>query len=179
MVSVSIAGGNRMSRQRRLVFRSGQEVIDEIVRLRDGGYTRSKNWSLTQICDHIAKTIDIEMRGGLKQLPWIARKLVGEPLAKWMLRYDRSPTWLMIPAPRLVRPAEVAADADDPATIEGCIEIIRMAEMFPGPVPSFPFADDISVEDWRRLNWIHAAHHLGYLLPRDSAADERRGITVG
>ena len=46
---------------RNLDFTSGDQVIAEIQRLREVGYKKTKNWNLTQICEHLTKT----MRGGM------------------------------------------------------------------------------------------------------------------
>jgi hypothetical protein len=55
--------GCRVPRKQQLDFQSADEVIREIERLRSGGYTKLKQWNLTQACEHLTKTMEGEMNG--------------------------------------------------------------------------------------------------------------------
>lgn len=79
-------------KRRSLDFHSADEVITEINRLRESGYQQLGRWNLSQICEHLAGTIQ-----------------------------------------------------------------------------DHPMVDDLSVEDWREFMWIHAAHHLGFLVPSSAS----------
>ncbi len=151
--------------RRPLTFRSAQEVLDEIDRLEKSGYQKGKNWSLSQVCDHVAKTLTMGMRGSPTRMPWILRKTIGPLMIGWIIKRGQLPT-MTLSAPKPLVPKPPKSSEDDPAKIDWCRSVIREAESFAGPLPPYPLCDDISLDDWRMLNWIHAAHHLGFLIPR-------------
>jgi hypothetical protein len=153
-----------MSR-RELVFRSAQDVIDEIDRLQSSGYSKLKKWTLSQNCEHIGKTIAMGMHGSPFRLPWILRKTIGPMFISWSLRRGRIPAWFETPAPKPLQPKPTKTGDDDPIKIDWCREMIREAESFQGPLPPYPLADHVTLDQWRHLNWMHAAHHLGFLMP--------------
>ncbi len=48
-------------KRRELDFRTGDDAISEITSLRETGYSKTKNWNLTQVCEHL----DATMKGGM------------------------------------------------------------------------------------------------------------------
>jgi hypothetical protein len=153
--------------QRTLDLHSGDEVIAEIQRLRSVGYQKTKNWNLTEICDHLTKT----MRGGMDgfgfRLPWILRATIVKWMFAWMLRKRRIPNG----AATFASLKPQASDAqEDPAVIDRCIETLREAQKFRGSLDDYPLLDDLDPETWKEFMWLHAAHHLAFLIPNDSDA---------
>lgn len=149
---------------RTLDFHTGGEVIAEIERLRSGGYTKTKNWNLTQICEHLTAT----MRGGMEgfgfRVPWILRATIIKFIFSRMLRKRK-----MMSGPTLDRLKPKSDEgADDDAIIDDCIDTIRKAQTFDGSLEDYPFVDNLEVEDWRQFMWMHAAHHLGFLIPNSA-----------
>lgn len=65
-----------------------------------------------------------------------------------------------------------AVEGDDSAVVEQCIETLRKAESFSGSLDDYPFVDRLRHDQWRQFMWIHAAHHLGFLAPRDHQHEE-------
>lgn len=151
--------------KRTLDLRTGDDVISEIRRLAADGYDRAGNWSLTQICDHVEKAITGTMKGIGFRAPWIFRVTLGQWFVNSALRNNRAPN-IKIPAPKPFVPTAAPSPTDDPAVIERCIAAIEEAKAFPGPMKDYPIVNEISVDDWRRMMWIHAAHHLAFLIPR-------------
>jgi hypothetical protein len=149
---------------RTLTFQSANDVIDEIERLKMSGYQRLGNWSLTQICEHLDKTIQIGLRGSEFRLPWILRATMGKWILTWALRNNRMPNFRVnAPKPLLPKPN---SGNDDHAVIDRCIARHREAAEFPGPIKNYPLVNHVSVEDWRKIQWMHAARHLGFLIPK-------------
>ncbi|QDT04981.1 hypothetical protein K227x_33790 [Rubripirellula lacrimiformis] len=154
------------SSKRTLDFHSGDEVIAEIQRLRTGGYTQTKNWNLTQACEHLTATMTGGMDGFGFRLPWILRATIIKWVCKRMLR-----TRKMTSAPTLKRLKPTSPTGpDNDAIIDDCIAAINRASEFPGPLIDYPFLDDFDVEDWRQFMWMHASHHLGFLIPNKPTA---------
>ena len=148
-----------------LRFQTGAEIVAEIRRLRRDGYERAGRWNLTQVCDHLTRTMDVALRPDGKRLPWIVRRTVGRWLVGHILRRGKFPRGT--PAPKKLRPADAAAD--DPATIDACIAKVQEAAGFDGDLSQYPGVDGMTPDVFRRLSWIHASHHLGFLVPRNPA----------
>ena len=149
--------------KRTLKFDSGDQVIAEINRLRTVGYTKTKNWNLTQVCEHLSATMTGGMEGFGFRLPWILRATIVKWVFRRLLRTGKMPS-----GPTLERLRPKTSDGpDDDSVIDQCIATIEQSQTFSGSMDDYPFLDDLSVDDWRKLMWIHAAHHLGFLIPRD------------
>lgn len=149
--------------KRRLDFRSGEEVIDEIDRLSHGGYSKLKRWDLTQICEHLTKTMEGEMNGLGFRLPRILRSTVGDWLTRRVLANRVMPSVPTLPS---LRPSS-GSHGDDLVVIQRCIDSIKKSEQFEGSLDDYPFVDGLTHYQWRQFMWIHAAHHLGFLVPDD------------
>ncbi|MEM6691884.1 MAG: DUF1569 domain-containing protein [Planctomycetota bacterium] len=153
-----------MSTKRKLDFHTADEAIAEIQRLRKEGYTKSKNWNLSQICEHLDKTMTGGMEGFGFRLPWILRKTIIPMVFNRMLKNRQ-----MNSAPTIKRLKPTSpGDTDIDETIDACIATFERAASFPGPIEDYPFLDDLSVNDWRQFMYLHAAHHLGFLSPNHS-----------
>ena len=151
--------------RRTLDFASADEVIEEINRLRRGGYQKTGNWNLTQVCQHLNGTMTGGMDGFGFRLPWILRATVN----KWAFRYTLKTRKLGkgFPTFKSLKPTETDSGDDDDGLIDQCIECLRRVADFPGPLSDYPLLNEISVDDWRQFMWIHAAHHLGFLIPNE------------
>ncbi len=149
-------------KRRQLDLRSGDEVIKEIERLREGGYEKAKNWNLTQVCEHLDATMTGGMDGFGFRLPWILRATV----MKWAFRHFLKRRVLLSGAPTfpILKPAASGTD-DDAETIAHCVATIQRASEFSGSLDDYALLDNLSVADWRDFMWIHAAHHLSFLRP--------------
>lgn len=146
--------------KRILDFHSGDEVIAEIVRLQKDGYVQLKNWNLTQACEHLTATMQGGMEGFGFRAPWILRRTIIKWMFAGILKKRR-----MGSAPTLDRLKPKSDGVENEAVIQQCIDTIQSAAAFEGPLEDYPFLDDLSVDDWRQFMWIHAAHHLGFLIP--------------
>ena len=150
--------------RRELDFRTGEEVIQEIERLRRDGYEKSKSWNLSQICEHLTAT----MRGGMDgfgfRLPWILRAT----LVKWIFRYSLRSRKLFAGAPtlRVLKPKS-SCQADDDQVIDECIAETRRAMVFDGSLENYAMLDNLTVKDWQQFMWLHASHHLSFLRPTE------------
>ncbi|MEM1224301.1 MAG: DUF1569 domain-containing protein [Planctomycetota bacterium] len=151
------------SKQKRtLDFHTADEVVAEINRLRAQGYDKTKNWNLTQICEHLTATMSGGMDGFGFRLPWVLRATVMKWIFQRMLR-----TRKMVSGPTLERLKPKSAEGpDDDAIIDTCFATIDRARSWDGSMDDYPFLDHLSAEDWKQFMWMHAAHHLGFLVPK-------------
>lgn len=148
-------------KRRPLDLRTLDDVIAEVERLRDGGYTATGKWNLSQICEHVRETIRIGIDGDEPRLSWPMRKVFGLIFAQVL----RSRT-MVTGAPTIPRLTPEPMEADDPATIDRCLETLAEARDFAGPLPPYPLMDGMTLEKWKNLMVIHSQHHLRFLQPK-------------
>ena len=149
--------------RRTVVFSTYDDAVAEIERLEAGGYERAGQWSLGQVCRHLS----YYMRGSLEgidfRLPWIARKLLGPPLLRKIHRGDE------LKAGGQTIPASVPpADLNEEAAVADTKGLLARLRDFSGELHPSPLFDRLTPDQWRRLHLKHAAHHLGFLIPREA-----------
>jgi hypothetical protein len=147
--------------RRALRFSTYGELLAEVDRLAAGPYRRAGKWSLTENCDHLRIFMECSMRGfGEARAPWILRLMAPVGLRVTLLT-KKIPAGVRAPAP--FQPA--AASADDPVRIEDFRKTVRLLEAFPGPFHPSPLFGRLTPRQWHAIHLIHAAHHLGFLVP--------------
>ena len=153
-----------MSDRRRLDFQRLDDVMPEVDRLLKG-YRATGRWSLGQICKHLAGMMHSSVDGFAQTAPWVVRATVG-PLAKrHVLRTGRMPEGIKLPKAAQPRP-----DLDARAEAEALRATIQQFARMAGPLKPHPFFGKLTVDEWTRLHAIHAAHHLGFLVPEPAPA---------
>lgn len=146
--------------RRALAFASLDEVMPDVDHLLHAGCTTVGNWSLGQICWHLAvslrRVVDLPADTPIDpalRLPDEARQTV---FASGMIREGLS-------APDPVLPPE-GLDAETEA--EGLRAAIAHYQASPGPVCPHRFFGPLSRDQWDRLQAIHCAHHLSFAVPK-------------
>ena len=149
-------------KRRRLDLRSCQEVVAEIEVLRTSPYQQLGNWNLTQICQHLTATMKGGMDGFGFRFPWIVRATV----AKWGFNYSKRTRRMFAGLPT-IRPLKPTAPEgeDDPEIIIECVKTCWRVEGFEGEIKDYPLLNEVETDEWRDFMWLHASHHLGFLLP--------------
>ena len=105
-----------------------------------------------------------EMEGLGFRLPWLVRATFGKLFTRWILKTRKMPSIPTLPS---LQP-KTRSNIDEDAIIERCIETISRCELFNGSLDDYPFADNLTHNQWRQFMWIHAGHHLGFLAPNQS-----------
>lgn len=150
---------------RRLEFTTLDDAIAEIHRLQEHGYEQAGQWTLGQICHHLA----FVTRGSLDGFP----PGVKAPKLLRFLMARTKPLWLNRPFPKgiklngalaALRPPEPDS-IDENAAVEDAITSLKRLQTEAQRHPS-PAAGKLTREEWDNLHRRHAAHHLGFLTPR-------------
>jgi hypothetical protein len=102
-----------------------------------------------------------EMEGLGFRLPWVLRATAGKLFTNWILRTRKMPGVPTLPS---LQPKS-ASDVEDETIIQNCVTAIRQSESFTGSLDDYPFVDNLLHDQWRQFMWIHASHHLGFLVP--------------
>lgn len=149
-------------RRRRLDFRSWDALLADAEHLARSGYARAGRWSLAQALDHVGAGLRVALAGSTKRLPWVMRMSA----RSFALPVMRAWRWIPagIPAPKWWQP-HVPADADDGAAVARFRAEVAAFLAHPGPYHPHPAFDQLDRETYADLMLIHAAHHLGFLVP--------------
>ena len=147
-----------MPTRRNIQFSDFDQVAADVNELQAKGYQRCGNWSLGQICDHLA----IFMRGSLDgyswKIPWVFRVTIGSFFLRRILRQKKMATGVKVP--KVFLPGE---PTDDVASVESFLELVRRYQYHTGPMAPSPLSGKLSRQEWDQLHLIHAAHHLSFL----------------
>ncbi len=146
--------------RRQLSFKSEDEVIAEVQRLRRG-YAQGGAWSLPQICAHLDKAVQFRMQPGpfTPDTPEQAKRKAEIP---GILASEKLPEGLK--APDAMLPPAACGDE----SIDAFLATIERYKRFPGPTAPHRFFGHLAEPDARKLNLIHCAHHLSHLTPTAS-----------
>jgi hypothetical protein len=151
--------------RRPLAFQSLDEVMPEVDRLLENGYTAVGHWSLGQVCNHLAGGLTYAMEGFPDRMPWVLRKTLGPVIVRSMLKTGTIREGVKVPSRYLPAPA-----LEDRAEAEALRGAIRLFSAHSAPLGPHPMVDHMSRPDWERFNCVHCAHHLSFLVPRAQAA---------
>lgn len=152
-----------MPKLRKLAFASIDQIAVDIQNLRDSSYEQGGSWNLSQVCEHLAKTLEVGLRGNLPpQGPWIVRATVFRVLFDIVIATGWMPSGAQ--APPEIQPGD--RSDDDPAAIDRCLALLTEARDRTEPLPPFPFASGMHLAKWKKLQRVHCAHHLAFLKPK-------------
>jgi hypothetical protein len=160
--------GSAMVTRRILKFATLDEAVVDAENLLAKGYDQAGQWNLGQCCFHIGEWMRYAMDGfpkapaPIRLLMWFARntllgpKLLIKIVSKNEMRSGGAT------APQSVGPAEMA----DAAGVTKFKETVERANRFAGPPLPSPLFGSMHRSTWVRLNCVHAAHHLSFLVPK-------------
>ena len=141
--------------------------------LHETGYTQTGQWDLSQVCKHIAVTLNGAVNGFDFAPPGIFKffiKLMG--MIKRMFRIRRIRAGLAAPADVVFESANGDRDteADAVEALSAAIERYKQAR---GRYHLNPAFGRLTDDEWDQFQTIHAMHHLSFLIPNTvSAAHE-------
>ena len=160
--SESLESARPVPSRRQLDFRNWHELLADVDGLR-GGYDRLGNWDLSQIVDHVGEGLRTATRGNDHRANWIIRKLLGPLILKRILRKRRMKAGIKVPQWWLPGPTH-----DESAAVNQLrSDIAAFDAMTAAPCPH-PFFGPLTKQQWNDLVLIHAAHHLSFLIPKNS-----------
>ena len=154
------------SGRRKLRFNDLQEVVRDVEALRSGGYRRVGRWDLSQACGHLAAWMTYPV-DGYPPVPFFLRPLLfllKRTVVPGKLRRALETGEVGAGSPTL--PATVPSPGGDEAeAVERLRRAVERFEAHQGPYRPSSLFGDLDRETCRRLQLVHCAHHLGYLLP--------------
>lgn len=151
--------------RRTLSFQTWADAAADVRRLQQAGCEPQGEWTFGQICRHLAEILDASMHGFPEIPDWQKYRELGPTMLLRVLQGKRMKTGFPLPEaqqPPSYAPADVWSNR--------LCDLLAQAEQFPGPPPPHPIFGPMSLDQWRQLQFIHLAHHLSFLFPRDGNA---------
>ena len=144
--------------RRPLRFQSFDEVMPDVERLLDG-HTTVGNWSLAQICRHLATVLRrvVDLPASTPQDP---SQWVGEERKRQVFETGQIPEGM--PGPPEIMPPAGLDEREEAEGLRGAIAYYRAS---PGPAIPHRLFGPLSMDEWERLQLIHNAHHLSFAIP--------------
>ncbi len=148
---------NAKARRPNLTFASEDAVVEDVKQLRKG-YAQSGNWSLPQVCCHLDLAVQARMAPG--PFPQDTDEQAGRrPILERIMASGQLPDGIVAPDP-MVPPAHCGDDA-----IDAFLATMQKFKAFPGPIAPHRIFGTLNDVDARKLNLIHCARHLSFLIP--------------
>lgn len=157
-----------MPERRPLRFDSLAEVVRDAENLLANGYDKAGNWDLAQCANHLAYWLTCPIDGFGKAplvaqaFLWFARNTVGPGQLKKILANGFPPGGMTDPAS--VKPS----DGNDAAAVQKLKTAVARFEAHDGPIVPSPFFGPMDKDTNRKLQQVHCAHHLSFLIPKQA-----------
>lgn len=153
--------------RRLLRFNHLDDAVREAEALLSTGYDRAGNWDLAQTCGHLAEWMRFPIEGfpraplPVRAILWI----VGITFARRKLRKTLDANEMPAGGPtfRETIPPPGGNDAD---AVERLRQMVERFKNHDGPLHPSPLFGDLDRETATRMQRLHCAHHLGFLVPR-------------
>jgi hypothetical protein len=145
--------------RRVLRFSSYQDILDEVRDLAGKPTRQLGNWSLGQICEHLAKGMDMAIDGGTFK-PSLPVRLVAPFLKKRFLTRGLSPGFKL--------PKNAANLLPNPANAAGGLAQLEKAIARQQQIrerKAHPVFGPMTIEEWDQMNCRHAEMHLSFIVP--------------
>ena len=153
--------------RRKLTFATLDEVVADAEILLAKGYEKAGNWDLAQVCFHLAEWMRYPVEGFprmpllMRPVFWLVRNTVAGPALRKALEKGE------MPAGQPTVTQSVAAPGGDPnAAVAKLKEAVERFKAFPGPYRPSPLLGVLDRETGHKVQLLHCAHHLSFLVPR-------------
>lgn len=150
--------------RRRVRFSNYDEMLADVRALAQGPTRQLGNWSLGQVCTHLAKGMDTAIDGPSFSPPWFVR-LLGPLMKKRMLTRGMAPGFQLPKYAAALLPPETSAAAGV-AKLEKSVERVQRE---PARKSHIVFGK-LSRDEWDAFLLRHAELHLSFLVPQSASA---------
>jgi hypothetical protein len=141
-----------------LSYKNFDEIMPDVERLLKGNTTVGQ-WSLAEICNHLA-TVMRRVADAPASTPIDPSKWVSEEQKRRVFDSGMLPEGL--PSTQENLPANVGSTADEAERLRKTIAHYKASS---GPVIAHRLFGPLSKPEWDRLQLIHFAHHLSFAVP--------------
>ncbi len=152
--------------RRALKFDSLGDAVRDAEDLLARGYETAGNWDLAQVAGHLANWMTYPLDGfprppaPIRAVLWLLRQTVGRAKFEQYLAGG-------MPAGKPTMPDSVPPPGGDPARAVARLRAaVERFQSHPGPVRPSPLFGAMTKAEATRLQLVHCAHHLSFLIPR-------------
>lgn len=150
-------------RRLELKYNEYADIARDIDALYSRGYERTGSWSLGQICRHLAYYMRGSLEGFPVMLPWILRVTVGRLALKQALKSSiRKPGGMTAPG------SVYAEEPNDAPNVEEIKSLLHRLSVNQGLLHPSALFGNLTPEQWKTLHLNHSAHHLSFLVPKQT-----------
>jgi len=154
--------------RRKLTFASLDEVVADAENLLAKGYDKAGNWDLAQVCNHLAEWLRFPVEGFPRMpLPvraafWLLRKTLGKAMFR-QYTTKGMPTGKPTLTQTVTQPG-----GDEAAAVAKLKESAERFKAYTGEIHPSPVFGAMTKDEATKLQLVHCAHHLSFLVPRTS-----------
>jgi len=152
--------------RRKLTFATLDEVVADAENLQAKGYEKAGNWDLSQVCLHLVDWMSFPMDGFPKPpLPirfmlWSLRNTIGKSMFRKYLIEG-------MPTGKPTMPQTIKEPSGDPTVaILKLKETVERFKAHTGVIHPSPLFGAMNKDDATRLQLVHCALHLSFLVPK-------------
>ena len=155
-----------MPNRRKLRFDDWDAVLEDVRQLQANGYVHAErgNWTLGQICSHLAVVMECAVNGFPKQMPSLLQKLLRLFFLPSNLRHQQLK--MRAPAPPFAVPPESVSDEQGVARLQAAVEQFRKPDVRYDRHAAF---GELTRDEWKHQQLWHCEHHLSYLVSKTAA----------
>lgn len=159
-----------MTVRRELNFDNWDQVETDLTQLLDQGYVQVGKWNLSQNCRHLNDWLSFTMDGAppapfpIRMIMTVIRVVGGKRMLKKVLESGKMPAG----GPTVPQTVYQAADQNDARSVEQLRATIQMFREYGQPIKPSMIFGDLDYETAQRLQLIHFAHHLSFLVPKET-----------
>lgn len=142
-----------------------QDVSADVQTLLTLGHRTVGQWTLAQICNHLAAGIGYSIDGFPgRSAPWLFRQTLGRLIRRRLLATARIPRRL--PISERFQPPDTSDPRQAAANLSATIDRFLASTTPPKP---HPFLGHLRQDQWEQFHCIHCAHHLSFAVIDASA----------
>ena len=155
--------------RRALAFDTLDEALLDAERLLAAGYERAGNWSLAQVCGHLNEWMRFPLDGfpqspaPVRMMLWFMKITAGRQMLRRTLATNSMPAG----GPTL-RETIPPPEGDDAAAVDQLRQTVERFKSHAGPIHPSPLFGELDRDTAMRLQLVHCAHHLSFLIPKTS-----------
>lgn len=146
--------------RRTLSFKCYDDILGDIRAMNSQPTRHLGNWSLGQICEHLAKAIEYEIDGPPFAVPWYLR-MVGPWLKKRIITRPMKPGFKLPKSAAVYLPVNTDAAEGIERLEQAIARYLQSSSLKPHAI-----FGPMTREECDQLNFRHAEMHLSFIVPQ-------------